>query len=333
MSDFDDNLFVAAGCAAQDAVLDSSSDEEGATQEPQALAEPPHPAQSLQDAYLECIRAHAALSEALKTAEAAGRRICYSASISDSRVSVESMSKCAVQEAVRQFGELMMRERAELDADEEFTRAFGKSMYELIEEGHGDHWERERYHRQDFRFRRALRRGTDVEDDHEGEQMPPPYLVDLLKLWDSLAATYSDGGLTLARRQAASTILREWQLDRQQFEVKNGKATIADRVYSEMQTYGHLRGQRTVHYNYRDQVHKLFQALEVFLSFCDETYLYPLQQIREQGGHDLVVRSGAKYAICSGMEVRTFKEEWKYTLSAALAEKLREFMATYGTAA
>lgn len=103
MSDFDDNLFVAAGCAAHEAVLDSSSDVEGAKQEPQAPAESPHPAQSLQAAYLECIRAHAALSDALKTAEAAGRRICYSANISDSRVSVESMSTCAVLSAPIEF--------------------------------------------------------------------------------------------------------------------------------------------------------------------------------------------------------------------------------------
>jgi hypothetical protein len=272
-----------------------------------AAPTPPHPAAHLQEAYEQAFGMFEAAFAAFDAAESVALIAGYSTRFSRSVVDYDDMSQCAVRKTVEVFTDRMLGGSASLDAEEEFERATGKSLHEAL---HGD---------ADLRRRRR-----DEDDDRQ------PVRLNLLALWDSMARVYDDGGVWLARHQAANAIMSEWRLESQAFEVKNGKALIEHRVYSEpAESY---RPYRRVHYNYQEGLYRLCKALDVFFDYADLPghamgFLRGMQSSR---GNDMVIDSGSTHVVVPGLaQVRTFNEQWKWTMRADVAEKLREFIAAF----
>jgi hypothetical protein len=306
------NLFEAAGCTADTMEARASDAFANVCATPAAL----HPAQLLQDAYLESFVLFAKLQSDLAHAESVSGTVGFY--LRNSRLDIDwsELSKSAVHRTVEVFRQRALADRAALDPGEEFERAFGKGLYETLQD--------------DDEQRRRRRRQSIREDGEEDDKEPEPVRVDLLRLWDSLMSTYADGGVTLARTQAAKAILDNWSLRDKPFEVKNGKAVIEDRVYSEV----HYSGQpRTVSYSHRENLYALFKGLQVWFDWADinANAMTTLFKMQTRGAHDIVIEMGASYTVAAGqVQVRTFKEHWRWTLEASAAEKLREFIVAYG---
>jgi hypothetical protein len=55
-----------------------------------------------------------------------------------------------------------------------------------------------------------------------------------------------------------------------------------------------------------------------------------LRDMQSSRGHDMVIDSGSTHVVVPGLaQVRTFNEQWKWTMRADVAEKLREFIAAF----
>lgn len=267
----------------------------------------PHPAADLQDAYEQSFQLYALAFEAFAHADSVASTAGYSSRISSSAVDYDDMSRCAVRHTVQLFTDQMLGGGASLDPDEEFERANGKKLHDVLNPE---------------RPRRRHRHG-DEDDD------APAVKVNLVALWDSMARIYDDGGVWLSRHQAAQVIMDKWRLKDQSFEVKNGKAMVEHRVYSEPAS---SYSPRRVHYNYVQDIHKLFKALDVFFDYAElpGQAMQLLWSMQKSRGNDLEVVSGASYVVVAGaVQVRTFNEQWKWTLRVSTAEKLREFLAAY----
>lgn len=266
----------------------------------------PHPAAELQEAYEQSFQLYAQAFEGFAHADSVASTAGYSSRISSSAVDYDDMSRCAVRHTVQLFTDQMLGGGASLDAEEEFERANGKGLHDVLNPDRG-----RRRHRHD--------------DDDEVDNVK----VNLVALWDSMARIYDDGGVWLGRHQAAQVIMDKWRLKDQSFDIKNGKAVVEQRVYSEPAS---SYCPRRVHYNYIQDIHKLFKALDVFFDYAElpghaMQLLWSMQKSR---GNDLEVVSGASYMVVAGtVQVRTFNEQWKWTLRVSTAEKLREFLAAY----
>lgn len=270
----------------------------------EAAPTPAHPIAEMQRDYEQAFVLYEKAFEAFEAADRVAPG--YTSRISRSSVDYNDMSRCAVRKTVERFVEQVLGGAASLDDDEEFTRATGKCLSDAL---YGE------------RDRRGHRH-------HHDDEEQAPVKLNLVELWDSMARVYDDGGVWLARHQAANAIMDEWRLQSQAFEVKNGKALIEHRVYSEPPFYSRPR---RVHYNYIQPLTKLCKALDVFFDYAD----LPGQAMRilwNMGlrGHDIAIESGSTHVVVPGLaQVRTFNEQWKWTLRADVAEKLREFIAAY----
>lgn len=292
-------------------------------------AHPAHPAQFLQDAYLKSFDLFKIAEEALAQANSMSLTIGYSTR-SSIGIDFDDMTTTAVNHTVNHFKAQRMDEGATLDPGNEFERAFGKRLSELISEEREARSARERKLWHVNRARR-IQGLPDLMPDPADEQ-PLKYLqVDLLKLWDSMQMNYADGGIGLARRQAAQAIMSSWRLHELKFEVKNGKAVFDDRIWSE-QRYS---GGRELNYKASEEMVRLFKAMQVWFDWAD--YNVPVMQTlfamcgKNGSMHAIPLTMGASYEVAKGLvQVRTFKEHWRWTLAAAAAESLREFVGTYG---
>lgn len=268
----------------------------------EAAPTPAHPVAEMQRDYEEAfVLYEKAFEEADRVAPG------YSSRISRSSVDYDDMSRCAVRKTVELFTEQVLGGSAKLDDDEEFTRATGTSLSDAL---YGE---------------RSRRRHRHHDDDEE----QAPVRLDLIALWDSMARVYDDGGVWLSRHQAANAIMDEWRLQSQTFEVKNGKALIEHRVYSEPPS---SYQPRRVHYNYVQGLTKLCKALDVFFDYADLSgqAMRMLWNMQASRGHGVVIESGSTLVVVPGLaQVRTFNEQWKWTMRADMAEKLREFIAAY----
>lgn len=310
-----------------DPLADVAGTDDQAPQDQPAPAAALHPAQHLQDAYLASFGLFQQAIQALEHAERTSTIVGYSLRCSLG-VDWDALSKSAVGSTVDFFRQSRMDQGATLSADAEFARAFGSTMHDVLAEAREIREIRERKRWSITRERR--RQGLDDELPGEEDEKPlEPVRVDLLKLWDSMAVTYADGGISLARRQATDLIVRAWSLRELQFEVKNGKVQIEDRVWSEVR----YNGVRELKYDTSRTMVELFGALQVWFDWAGYNF-NAKQALWDMGGqtHSINVTLGASYEVARGLvQVRTFKEHWRWTLSQAAAESLRELVATYGS--
>jgi len=263
-----------------------------------------HPAAELQRDYEQAFVLYEKAFEAFEAADLVAPG--YSSRISRSSVDYDELTRCAVRHTVQNFTDQMLGGGASLDAEEEFERVNGKGLHDVLNPDRG-----RRRHRHD--------------DDDEVDNVK----VNLVALWDSMARIYDDGGVWLSRHQAAQVIMDKWRLKDQSFDIKNGKAVVEQRVYSEPAS---SYSPRRVHYNYVQDIHKLFKALDVFFDYAElpGQAMQLLWSMQKSRGNDLEVVSGASYVVVAGtVQVRTFNEQWKWTLRVSTAEKLREFLAAY----
>lgn len=270
-----------------------------------AAPTPPHPMAEVQQAYEQAFGLYEAAFEAFATADRSAGHVGYSCRISRSAVDYDELNRTAVRSVVERFTQKMLGGAASLDYEAEFARATGKSLHEAL------------YPERD---RRRRRHGDEEQDE-------PSVRFNLIVLWDSMARTYDDGGVWLARHQAATAIMSAWDLHRQAFDVKNGKAVIEQRVCSEAPT---SYRSRRVHYNFAADVHNLCKALDVFFDYADLPGR-AVPMLRDMSRHhEIEVESGATHVVAPGLvQVRTFNDRWKWTLRAETAERLREFIAAY----
>lgn len=297
----------------------------GVEEEPQ----PAHPAQFLQDAYLKSFDLFKVAEEALAQANCMSLTVGFSTR-SSIGVDFNELTTSAVNHTVNHFKAQRMDDGATLDPTIEFERAFGKRLYELIREEREARSERERKLWQVNRARRI--QGLSDQMPDPTDEQPLKYLqVDLLKLWDSMQMAYADGGIGLARRQAAQSIMKSWHLHELKFEVKNGKAVFDDRIWSE-QRYS---GGRELSSSASSEMVGLFKAMQVWFDWAD--YNVPAMQTlfamcgKNGSLHAIPLTMGASYEVAKGLvQVRTFKEHWRWTLAATAADSLREFVSTFG---
>jgi hypothetical protein len=312
-----DNLFTLAGVGPITVLPEADAGDEAAQSAPEpqeapAAATAPHPARNLQDGYVCAILAS---MEARRAVEHANNVVGPIGShLGSFDVSFLSLHRDAVNALVQHFKDLCMCGDAKVDSQDEFRAVFGENLTEeIFESGSGRHHHHRRYR-------------DDLEE--EKRTSPEDIRIDLIKLWDGLAEKYADGGVRLLRSQAAARIINSWSLRDKPFEVVNGKALIEDRVWSEKS----YRGVRTLSYSSREGIVALLRALDVFLEFAEVEgdalrSFFGLSSLR--GDPEII--SGTRYVVAKGdLEFRTYNDTWKWTLSARVADKLREFIVEYG---
>lgn len=215
----------------------------------------------------------------------------------------------AIKFTLDRFRTTCFRNEAKLDVNTEFQEIFGEELSGLI------------YESGNYRYRDLRDRGKSTD--------PREIRLDMMRFWDGLANKYADGGIRLARSQAAHQIITEWRLQHTPFTVVNGKAMIEDCVYTE-EVGSYRGGGREVSYSCHSSLFMLMKALDVFFDFADLNGSAE-SVLAQNFVHSWKVRSGTRYVVVPGhVEFRTFNAAWKWTLSASAAERLREFIAEYG---
>lgn len=154
------------------------------------------------------------------------------------------------------------------------------------------------------------------------------FRVDLIGLWDGLASKYADGGIRLARSQAAKEIFKKFNLERSQFKIENGKAQLITYVYCEKKF-----NSKEYEYSHstRRSIAELIKPMSVFLQYAElEDGIDAAIHQAIGYGWGINVQSGLKCIASPGhLEFKTFLKEWKWTFSEHAAVKLREFIAEY----
>lgn len=154
------------------------------------------------------------------------------------------------------------------------------------------------------------------------------YRIDLIALWDGLTVKYADGGVRLARSQAANEIVNKFNLERSPFKIENGKAQLITYVRSEKKF-----NSKEYEYTYetRRSIAELIKPISVFMQFAElEDGIDDAVHQAVGHGWGIAVQSGLRCVASPGhIEFKTFLKEWKWTLSDHAAIKLREFIAEY----
>lgn len=213
------------------------------------------------------------------------------------------MHKSAIRHTVKVFKDLCMTPEAHIDAMDEFEAIVGEYKYQIA-----------------TNF-------NDARKELSIEQLKD-FRVDLVALWDGLAAKYADGGVRLARSQAATDIFKKFNLERNPFKIENGKAQLVTYVYCERKFNSK---EHEYSLSSRRSVEELRKPLSVFLEFAEMEDFVDIA-INEAIGSSWAtpVQSGLKCIASPGhIEFKTFLREWKWTLSEHAAIKLREFIAEY----
>lgn len=211
--------------------------------------------------------------------------------------------KSAIRKTVMAFKLSCMNPEASIDALDEYEEIVGERQVELVSN-----------------FNAARREFT--------EEQLKDFRVDLLALWDGLATKFADGGVRLARSQAAADIFKKFNLERNPFKIENGKAQLVTYVYCERK-FNSKEHEYTL--SSRRSVEELRKPLSVFLQFAEMEDFVDIA-IHEAIGSSWAtpVQSGLKCIASPGhIEFKTFLREWKWTLSEHAAIKLREFIAEY----
>ena len=270
---------------------------------------PPHPAAELQADYLAAIAANEQLQRDLTKANAASGNVGLGCKWSTDDIDFMEIHRRAIKFTLDRFRTTCFRNEAKLDVNTEFQEIFGEELSGLI------------YESGNYRYRDLRDRGKSTD--------PREIRLDMMRFWDGLANKYADGGIRLARSQAAHQIITEWRLQHTPFTVVNGKAMIEDCVYTE-EVGSYRGGGREVSYSCHSSLFMLMKALDVFFDFADLNGSAE-SVLAQNFVHSWKVRSGTRYVVVPGhVEFRTFNAAWKWTLSASAAERLREFIAEYG---
>lgn len=158
------------------------------------------------------------------------------------------------------------------------------------------------------------------------------YRADLKIFCDRMREHYPDGGKTLAMKQAADHLFKEWRLGANPFKIENGKTIICNNVWTQKKDYGLFKGKRVYTGGTIENMRQIARALAVFFEWAQTQDVRIEMAMIAAVGHDYqyewLATSNTKHIIVPGeVELRTFYEEWKWSFSEAVAKQLREFIA------
>jgi hypothetical protein len=263
-----------------------------------------HPAAKLVEAYEAAIKGVGEVNVAIRRY----RELCDSIDHQREVAEIDDhdawkVHKSAIRKTVMAFKLSCMNPEASIDALVEYEEIVGERQVELVSN-----------------FNAARREFS--------EEQLRDFRVDLIGLWDGLAAKFADGGIRLARSQAAKELFKKFNLERSPFKIENGKAQLVTYVYCERK-FNSKEHEYTL--SSRRSVEEFRKPLTVFLEFAE------LEDCIDIAIHEAIgvswatpVKSGLKCIASPGhIEFKTFLREWKWTLSEHAAVKLREFIAEY----
>lgn len=266
----------------------------------------PHPANQLVNAYKAALAGVDKVNQAIESY----RALCLAAG---HRTDIEceegrhvwSIHTSAINETFSVFKKLLLTTAASINPREEYEELFGERKARIV-----------------FDYHTAR---TSLRDADEMKR----FSVDLVALWDALSAKYADGGLRLARSQAATELYSQFGLSRKPFQIDKGKAQLFFHVWPEKKF-----SSKEYEYSFtsRNFINSFRKPLKVFLEYAELEDRVDASFLEAVGDNfHSRVQSGFKGALSPGhIEFKTFLKEWKWTLSEHAAIKLREFIAEYG---
>jgi len=171
------------------------------------------------------------------------------------------------------------------------------------------------------RHNRPSRSRRQSESEYQAQLAAPEPKLDIAGLIADLRSTYGGSrGRAIRLGQVVSSLMTVLQLGGTEFEVVAGKVSLNLHAYSNDHRPGYS-------HDSKERMYKIACGFETMLDELDEPVPPGLREFKMRGIES--ANAGDKQDLSAELSIRFFKSHMRLTMSAAFAEKLREFIATH----